>query len=101
MPRSRTCASFWTAAVLLPLFGARKPSILAVSPQSKAAEGTAALQDASAHYDAPEPAPAFGLRLSFCRFLVGENRASYSESPIESGRGDCRTPRRFAKCDAP
>src|SRR5437773_2662913 len=37
--------------------------------QAESGRGTAALQDAGASYYAPEPAPAFGLRLSFWRFF--------------------------------
>src|SRR5205823_1665562 len=41
--------------------------------RSKAAEKTVALQDASARSYALETAPAFGLRLSFWRFLFSYN----------------------------
>ena len=38
------------------------------APQAESGRGTAAVQNAGASYYAPEPAPAFGVRLSFWRF---------------------------------
>src|SRR5439155_205666 len=79
---SQTCASFWSAPVLLALFvpGLTKALSTQRIPDSKAAEKTAALQNASASSYALKPAPAFGVRLSFWRFCSRFNQ-SVEHSP--------------------
>src|SRR5207244_5115108 len=70
-PAFRLRLSFWR--FVLPLDPATEQS---TNTRSKAAEKTAALQDAGARHCAPESASAFGLRLSFLsfwRFLLRDN----------------------------